>query len=125
MNGLALAYIGDAYYELKIRDYVINLGYRHVNLLHNIVVKYTSGKAQSFIIEQMIDNNFISEEEIKLYKRGRNNSSSGRKNIDAKTYNQATGFEALIGYMYLNDKKRCGDLIDHAIEIINKEEDVK
>lgn len=125
MNGLTLAYIGDAYYELKIRDYVINLGYRHVNLLHNIVVKYTSGIAQSFIIEQMMANNLIDEEEIKLYKRGRNHKSSGRKNIDAKTYNQATGFEALIGHTYLNDLNRCNELILLAIEIINKGEDVK
>lgn len=125
MNGLTLAYIGDAYYELKIRDYVINLGYSHVNLLHNTVVKYTSGIAQSFIIEKMIARNLINEEEIKLYKRGRNHSSSGRKNIDAKTYNQATGFEALIGYTYLNDLKRCNELINQAIEIINKEDDAK
>ena len=122
MNGLTLAYIGDAYYELKIRDYVISLGYRHTNLLHNTVIKYTSGTAQSYIVEHLINNNLINEEEIKLYKRGTNHSSSGRKNIDAKTYNQATGFEALIGYLCLNDINRCIELIELAIEIINKEE---
>lgn len=122
MNGLTLAYIGDAYYELRIRDYVIEKGFRQANLLHNTAVKYTSGASQSMIIEKMISDSIINEDEIKIYKRGRNNSSSGRKNLDAKTYNQATGFEALIGYMYLNDMNRCNTLIDIAISIINNKE---
>jgi len=122
LNGLTLAYIGDAYYELKIREYAINLGYRHVNVLHNTVVKYTSGVSQSLIIEKMLAEQILSEDEIRFFKKGRNHSSSGRKNIDAKTYTQATGFESLIGYTYLNDLKRCDELIAIAIEIINKEE---
>jgi ribonuclease-3 family protein len=115
LNGLTLAYIGDAYYELKIRDYLLSKGLTNVNQLHKYAIKFTKGEAQANIISYFIEEELLSEEEMNLYKRGRNQSGPGRKNIDAKVYHQATGFESLIGGLYLHDLKRCDELIDKAM----------
>ena len=118
MNGLTLAYIGDAYYELFIRRYLIDKKITHVNQLHKTAIKYTQGDSQSKIVMSFIATNELNEDELSLYKRGRNASGPGRKNTDAKTYHQATGFESLIGGLYLDDRDRCDDLIDKAIKLI-------
>lgn len=123
MNGLALAYIGDAFYELEVRSHLIEKGYTNVNILHNKAVNYTSSKAQAMIIEYFLENKFLSKNEEMVFKRGRNSSSSGRKNVDAKTYVMATGFESLIGYLYLNNKKRLDEVIKLAFQYIEKGED--
>ena len=122
LNGLTLAYIGDAYFELKIRTYLVAQGYNKVDVLHKKAIKYTSGQAQSNIVAYFIESNMLTEEEIDLYKRGRNASGPGRKNIDAKVYHQATGFEALIGDLYLNNIERANELISIAIQYIEKGE---
>ena len=121
MNGLTLAYIGDAYYELKIRKYLIDQKLTSVNDLHKKAILFTKGLAQAEIVMYMIENELLSIDEKTYFKRGRNASGPGRKNIDAKTYHRATGFEALIGYLYLNDKKRCDELIHIAIKYIEGE----
>jgi len=118
LNGLTLAYIGDGYYELCIRRYLIDKNLTNVNQLHKTAIKFTSGEAQSKIITNFIELGELNDEEISLYKRGRNASGPGRKNIDAKTYHQATGFESLIGGLYLEDKDRCDMLINKAIKLI-------
>lgn len=121
MNGLTLAYLGDAYYELEIRKHLVDKGFTKVKELHNRAIKYTSAVAQSKIYEKMIEDKFLTDEEINIFKRGRNNSSTGRKNVDAKTYTISTGFEAMLGYLYLNDKERLNIFIDKAIEIVELE----
>ncbi len=118
MNGLTLAYIGDAYYELKIRKHLISKNITHVNQLHNNAIKFTQGEAQSAIITHFIEMDVLTENEISFYKRGRNASGPGRKNIDAKTYHQATGFEAVVGGLYLENVDRCDELIEKAIAYI-------
>jgi ribonuclease III family protein len=118
LNGLTLAYIGDAYYELRIRKHLIDKGITHVNQLHKGAINYTQGESQARIMAHFIEQNILSLDEISFYKRGRNASGPGRKNIDAKTYHQATGFEALIGGQYLSDLNRCDMLIDLAITYI-------
>lgn len=118
MNGLTLAYIGDAYYELMIRKHLINKKITSVNQLHQQAIRFTKGESQAKIIAYFIESDVLSTDEISLYKRGRNSSGPGRKNIDAKTYHQATGFEALIGSLYLEDLKRCDELIEKAITYI-------
>lgn len=117
MNGLTLAYLGDAYYEYRIREHLIEKQLTNVNQLHKRAIVYTSGRAQAAIIHQMIQQNMLSEEELDLYKRGRNASGNGRKHVDRKTYSYATGFEALIGGLYLNNRNRADELIRHAIEM--------
>ncbi len=101
-NGLTLAYMGDAVYELYIREHVISLGYSKVNDLHKRVIKFTSGNAQALIMHYLLENNLLSEEEISVYKRGRNSHvHTKRVNMNIQDYLDATGFEALIGYLYL------------------------
>ena len=105
LNGLSLAYIGDAVYEIYVRKHMINLGYTKVNALHKHVIKYTSGGAQAQIIHKLINENLLSEYEISIYKRGRNSSvNTSRKNISLAEYLDATGFEALIGYLFLDNQ---------------------
>jgi len=115
LNGLTLAYIGDAYYELAIRRYLINKKLTSVNILHKKAIKFTSGVAQAKIIRYFLDKKLITDDEISFFKRGRNVSGPGRKNTDAKTYHLATGFEALIGALYLDDIVRADELIIAAI----------
>lgn len=120
LNGLTLAYIGDAYYELSVRMHLINNKLTNVNDLHKKAIQFTSGTAQASIIVKMMEENLISEDEVETFKRGRNSSGPGRKNIDAKTYHYATGFEALIGSLYLSDRNRADELIKLAILYIEK-----
>jgi ribonuclease-3 family protein len=105
LNGLSLAYIGDAVYEIYVRKHMINLGYTKVNALHKHVIKFTSGGAQAEIIHMLINENILTEDEISIYKRGRNSSvNTSRKNISLREYLDATGFESLIGYLYLDNQ---------------------
>lgn len=118
LNGLALAYIGDAIYEVYIRKYVMSCGITKVNMMHKHVVEFTSGNAQAAIIHYYLENKILTDEELSYFKRGRNSHiKSNRKNIDLKDYLDATGFEALIGYLYLTNKiSRLEELINLAIE---------
>jgi len=120
MNGLSLSYIGDAYYELIIRKYLIGLGLQNVDILHKRAVKFVSSVAQASILKYFIDNKLVTEEEISIYKRARNATTQSRKHVDASTYGKATGFEAIIGNLYLNNIKRCDELIEIAIKFIEE-----
>lgn len=117
MNGLALAYLGDSYYELLIRTYLIEKkGLTKVNDLHKKAVQFTSGEAQCDIINHLLTSNVLSEEEIMIFKKGRNATSYHRKNLSLFEYQQATGFESLIGFHYLNNNiTRLDELINLAI----------
>ena len=118
-NGLSLAYIGDAIFELYIRKYVLSLGYTKVNDLHKQVIKYTSGEGQSYFIHKFLELNILNDEEIMIFKRGRNSHvNSSRKNLELKDYLDATGFEALMGFLYLDDKtERLEKLINLCIRL--------
>ena len=70
LNGLTLAYMGDAVYEIYIRSYVISLGYSKVNDLHKRVIKFTSGNAQASLMHYLLEIEFLTEEEINIFKRG-------------------------------------------------------
>lgn len=113
INVLALAYLGDAVYEVYIREKLINKGINNVDKLQTESVKYVSAKGQANILDKLIDNNFLSEEEIEIVKRGRNyKRSSHPKNTDIITYKCSTGFEALIGYLYLTNKDRLNEILN-------------
>ena len=106
INSLVLAYLGDTIYEDYIRKYLISLGINNVNTLQKEASKYVSAKGQSKYVNEMIKNNFFSEEEITIIKRARNyKTTSHPKNCDILTYKYATGLEALIGYLELENKK--------------------
>ncbi|MCI8659011.1 MAG: ribonuclease III [Lachnospiraceae bacterium] len=97
---LALAYIGDAVYELLIRTRVMNQGNMQVNKMHKRSAALVKAQAQAELIGQIF--NELSAEEMAIYKRGRNaRSATMPKHATMRDYRMATGFEALVGYLYL------------------------
>ena len=117
-NGLCLAYIGDAIYEIYAREYALSLGLTKVNDLHKKVTCYTSATAQSLVVEKLLKEDIITEEELGIFKRGRNSHvHTKRKHVDLTNYLNATGLEALIGYLYLKkDETRLKELISISFE---------
>lgn len=124
LNGANLAFIGDAYYELIIREHCLNKGMTNQKKLHSMCVKYVSAKAHAQIVKRMMLENFFSDNELSIYKRGRNhNYHSTRKNLDIDEYCASSGFEAVIGYYYLEkDFQRLDEIIRFAIETIERQE---
>lgn len=124
LNGLALAYIGDAMYELAIREYLLDVGQTRPNQLHQYATQYVSAKAQAKIMDYFSEEEILTEEEESYYKRGRNSKINTKaKNTDIQTYLQSTGFEALIGYLYLTkQEERLNEIINECIQFINKQE---
>ena len=115
-NGTTLAYIGDAIYEVIIREHLLNKGFSKVENLHNEAIKYTSAVGQAKALNNILD--VLSAEEVAVFKRGRNaNTERKARNATLAEYKQSTGFEALIGYLYLN---KSTDRIDQLIAIITK-----
>ena len=113
MNGLSLAYIGDAYFEIMVRQYLLEKGITKVNELHKEAIKFTSGEAQAKFMDLFFKDEVLSESEIEIYKKGRNSATSHRKNLSSALYQKATGFEALIGYLYENkDMERLNFLFE-------------
>ncbi|MDF2533408.1 MAG: hypothetical protein K0Q65_2989 [Clostridia bacterium] len=99
-NPLVLAYVGDSVYDTFIRTMLVSNGSIQVNKLHKKSIKFVSAKAQAEITEQLY--NILTEDEQDIVRRGRNTkSNSVPKNADMNDYRYATGFEALIGYLYL------------------------
>jgi len=117
MNNLVLAYLGDAVYELYVRDYLIEKGISKVNDLQKTSVEYVSAKKQTEILEKLLNENFFNENEIDIIKRGRNAHSHNSRTTDIITYKKSTGLEALVGYLYLNDKTRLDEIMK---EVLNK-----
>ena len=111
MNNLVLAYLGDAVYELHIRNFLIESGLANVNELQSASLNYASAKSQRRILEELITNGYLTESEIEIVNRGRNASSHSSKTTDIITYKKATGLECLIGYLYKNDLERCNEIL--------------
>lgn len=121
LNGITLAYIGDSYYELMIRKYLLDKGITKVDTLHKTATKYVSAVSQAKILKTIIDDFTLTEEEQDIIKRGRNAKSHTKVNVDTLTYRHATAFETLIGYLYLNQQKeRLQEIIDYAINVVER-----
>ena len=116
MSPLVWAYMGDAVYEKFIREYVIRQGLCKNGLLHKKSIKFVSARAQAKIVQGLED--FLTDEEKDIVRRGRNsNPHSTAKNADIIEYKYATGFEALIGWLYLNEKtERLEEILNKCIE---------
>lgn len=122
MSPLVLAYLGDTVYETYIREHLIKQNtQRKVNDLHKLAIKYVKAKAQAVIIHEIESE--LTEAEGKIYKRGRNQkSNTSPKNADIIDYKHATGFEALIGYLYLNNEiERLQYIVNKGISIIERD----
>lgn len=117
INVITLAYLGDAIYEVYIREYLIRSGIAKVDSLQKEAVKYVSAKSQCKILNCLIDSGVLTDNEIEIVKRGRNYSrDSHPKNTDIITYKMSTGFETLLGYLYLEDKDRLDKIINYILE---------
>ncbi|QNN72821.1 Mini-ribonuclease 3 [Vagococcus carniphilus] len=122
LSGLTLAYVGDAIYEVYIRDFLIRSGQTRPNQLHRMATHYVSAKAQHYLIEAMIEADILTDDEKAVYKRGRNaKSHTSAKNTSIFIYRASTGFEALMGYLHLTDQKeRLEELIGWSIKKIGE-----
>ena len=116
-----LAFIGDSVYNVYIRTYLASVSNVQTGKLHIKSIKYVSARGQAKTIDKLIDS--LSEEEINIYKRGRNtNIHTVSKNVDVVEYKKSTGFEALIGYLYITkNTKRLEEIVKFSIDYINKE----
>ncbi|WP_459524463.1 Mini-ribonuclease 3 [Leuconostoc lactis] len=105
MNGLSLAYIGDAIYELEVRQHLLSLGLTKVNDLQKRSKHYVSAKAHAALFDLMITDNVLTDIELSYFKRGRNAKSHTKaKNTDVVSYRVSTGVEALFGFLYLSQQ---------------------
>ena len=115
-NGLTLAYIGDASFELLVREYLLKKGLTKVDNLHKGAIKYTSAEGQEKAFN--IIESSLTEEEITIFKRGRNSKSDRKaRNASLASYKKATGFESLMGYLHLeNDFNRINELFTMIVD---------
>lgn len=114
-NGLTLAYLGDAVYEMEIRARLIARGLATVDALHQKAISYTNAEAQAEAYSLIEDG--LTEEEIGMFKRGRNAKSDRKtKAASLAAYRRATGLEALFGYLYLmGNARRIQELMDRIL----------
>ncbi len=117
-NSLSLAYVGDAVYELLVREYLLESGLAVNGAMHKRAKDFVSAHAQSTILEAIADT--LTDDEKAVVRRGRNaKSHSHPKNADLSEYHNATGFEALWGYLHLSgDCVRITELFDIIKKIV-------
>lgn len=122
INGIALAFEGDAVYSMYIRRHLIFQGLTKPNQLHWEATKYVSAKAQANLISLMLEEGILTEKEENIYKRGRNaNSHTKAKNTDIVTYRMSTGFEAVMGYLHMTEEiERLEELIDWCVKRVEE-----
>ncbi|GGI64019.1 Mini-ribonuclease 3 [Limosilactobacillus sp. RRLNB_1_1] len=118
LNGIALAYLGDAAYEVYIRQHLLTKGISKPTKLQHIATHYVSAKAQAALIDLMKEEDLLTDDEWAYFKRGRNaNSHTHAKNTSVMTYRISTGFEAVMGYLQLAGKQeRLAELAQWCIE---------
>lgn len=103
INVAILAYLGDAVYELEVRNYLLSKGFFKVNDLQKESIKYVSATSQARILDKLISKNILVENELYLIKRSRNYKPKSKpRYTDIKTYKMATALETLFGSLYLN-----------------------
>lgn len=117
LNPLVLAYVGDSVYDTFVRTLLVTSKHTQVAKLHKMSIEFVKAKAQADILEGI--NEFLNEEEQDIVRRGRNTKSATvPKNADVSDYRHATGFEALIGYLYLTGQlDRLMDIIGLVLKV--------
>lgn len=118
LSGQTLAYVGDAVYEVYIRRHLVKGGVVRPETLQRTATHYVSAKAQAALITKMQSEHVLSQEELRIFKRGRNAKTHTKaKHTTLGTYELSTGFEAMIGYLALAErKKRVDDLCAWCIQ---------
>ncbi|WP_047983306.1 Mini-ribonuclease 3 [Ornithinibacillus californiensis] len=122
MKSLALAYMGDAIYEVYVREHLLEKGTVKPNQLHKAAITYVAATAQNHVLREWLEQGILSEEEVAVVARGRNaKSRSVPRNTSVTTYRYSTAFEALIGFHYLSkNNSRLEELIKLAIESLER-----
>ena len=117
LNALVLAYLGDSIYEIYIRKYLVSKGIAKVKDLQKESIKYVSASSQANFLKEMMDNNYFNDEELRIIMNARNHKNNHKpRNCDIITYKYATGLEALIGYLYLNNEQdRIEDIMKYIL----------
>lgn len=118
MPALVLAYLGDAVYELYVREYLVNQEITKVDSLHRTAIKFVNASTQAKVLHTIFDE--LSSEEAAVVRRGRNaKSSSTPKNIPVTEYRYGTAFEALIGFLFLSNRHdRIKEIFSRACDIV-------
>ena len=113
--------MGDSAYEVYVRAHLLELGLTKPTRLQQVATHYVSAKAQAALIGLMIDDNYLTEEEMNIFKRGRNAKSYTKaKNTSVSTYRTSTGFEAVFGYLYLTEQQeRVAELAHWCIQQVD------
>lgn len=118
----SFCFIGDAVYTLYIRNYFINNGYQSSNKLQYLCNKQNSALGQSKVFEYLKEKNFFTDKELEIYKRGRNCIKHIPKNGNKRTYEIASGLEAIVGYLYKTDSNRLNNLFNKIYSFIENNE---
>ena len=118
-NGHLLAYIGDSVMTLWVREYLIEEGYSKAKDLQEQAKRYISAQAQAWVLASMLEEEFLNEKEVEIYRLGRNYKGHSRaKNVSVQSYKMASGFEALWGYYYLSENEQRLEQIWNKTRII-------
>ena len=120
MNALTLAYMGDAVLEVRVRQHLIAAGEVKPNLLQRAAVRYVSAKAQAGIVSGIWER--LTEEEQAVLRRGRNaKSATMPKNARVADYRLSTGFEALLGFLYLTGQEEgLDEILSYSLDWVEK-----
>ncbi|SCK01561.1 Mini-ribonuclease 3 [uncultured Eubacterium sp.] len=121
INTTALAFLGDAVYEIYARKYVMDSGQKNADRLHKEAIKYVCADGQAKAVKSLLED-FLSEEEVSLVKRARNRKTASKaRSADAVTYKLATAFEALMGFLYLDGQtQRLEEVVLEALKRIEE-----
>ena len=121
LNTTTLSYLGDAVFEVIVREKIVTEKPGDAGRAHHTAVRYVSAAGQARAAKAMVASGFLTEDEERIYKRARNHRSLSRpQNADPREYKIATGFEALLGYLYLADEReRLREIAAEAVRIVD------
>lgn len=122
LNPLTLAYMGDAVLDQHVRAYIVLKLKAKPNRLHQEAKRYVSAKSQAETLEFLMENNWFTESEQDIVRRGRNAKSYTKaKNTDIQTYRKSSGLEAIIGFLYLEkEHERLTSLLEYIVKNVDE-----
>lgn len=122
LNPLTLAYMGDAVLDQHVREYIVLKLKAKPNRLHQEAKRYVSAKSQAETLEFLMENNWFTESEQDIVRRGRNAKSYTKaKNTDIQTYRKSSGLEAIIGFLYLEkEHERLTSLLECIVKNVDE-----
>lgn len=120
LHPLVLAYVGDAYFTLYVRTTLLGYEQNKVRVLHTLDSKIVSATMQAVAYQSLEKE--LTEQEMSIVKRGRNAKSTVPKSATVAEYRNSTGFEALLGYLYLSKNyERLSEIVEKAFAVISRE----